>query len=180
MAVPGGRKHRRRALSLCAAVAFAFGALYVARPRTPAALRPLIDLRHPGTRWVDAPTLARWLAQEPAVQPLLLDVREPQEFAVSHLRGARRVPPDLADVTTLHIEPGATVVVYCAVGLRSAALFARLRASGARDVYNLLGGIFEWANQGRPLYRGATRAYGVHSYDRLWGTLIRPDLRRTR
>ena len=172
-----GRERRRRALSLCAAVAFVFGALYLARPRSATELRPLIDLRYPGIRWVDAPTLARWLAREPESLPLLLDVREPEEFAVSQLRDARRVAPNLADVSTLHIEPGATVVVYCAVGLRSAALFARLRASGARNVYNLLGGIFEWAKQGRPLYRGATRAYVVHPYDRLWGTLIRPELR---
>jgi len=175
MSRPGGRKRWRVALGLCAALALLFGALYLARPRSATALRPLIDLRYAGTRWVDAPTLAQWLAREPESLPLLLDVREPEEFAVSHLRGARRVPPNLADVTTLHIEPGATVVVYCSVGLRSAALFARLRAGGARNVYNLLGGIFEWANQGRPLYRGATRAYRVHPYDRLWGTLIRPE-----
>ncbi len=176
MTPPGGRKRRRRALGLCAAVAIlVLGALYLAWPRSAAELRPLIDLRHSGIRWVDAPTLAQWLAREPEARPLLLDVREPQEFAVSHLRDARRVPPNLADVTTLHIERGATVVVYCSVGLRSAALFTRLRAGGARNVYNLLGGIFEWANQGRPLYRGATRAYCVHPYDRLWGTLIRPE-----
>jgi rhodanese-related sulfurtransferase len=180
MSPPGGRKHWRRALSLCAAVACVFGALYLARPRSAPALRPLIDLRYPGTRWVDPATLAQWLAREPAARPQLLDVREPDEFAVSHLRGARRVAPDLADVSTLQLEPGATVVVYCAVGVRSAALFARLRAGGVRNVYNLLGGLFEWANQGRPLYRGATRAYGAHPYDRLWGTLLRPELRRAR
>jgi len=44
-------------------------------------------------------------------------------------------------------------------------------------VYNLTGGIFGWANSGRPLFRNDTRVELVHPYDEAWGLLLREDLR---
>lgn len=111
--------------------------------------------------------------------PLLLDARTPEEFDTSHLPGAQRVPPDataealLAQVGALH---GRSVVVYCAVGGRSAMLVQRMQAAltatGAGPVSHLRGGVFDWQAQGLPLVNGQGQATTtVHPYNWFWGQL---------
>ena len=65
-----------------------------------------------------------------------------------------------------------TVVVYCSVGYRSSQLAQELRRQGFENVFNLEGSLFQWANEGRPLYRGKERAYRAHPYDEEWGQLL--------
>ena len=69
------------------------------------------------------------------------------------------------------------VVVYCSVGYRSAAIVQRIERAGVGRVYNLEGGIFAWANEGRPIFKDNARAKLVHPYDKLWGLLLHEDLR---
>ncbi len=114
-----------------------------------------------------------------APQPLLLDVRSSDEFQVSHLRGAVRVDPEHPDLEALQLPEDAPIFVYCSVGYRSAAVAQQLTASGADEVYNLKGGIFAWANEGRPIIRDGERASAVHPYDGIWGQLLRRELRWT-
>ena len=45
-------------------------------------------------------------------------------------------------------------------------------AAGFEHVYNLEGGIFQWANEGRALYRAGEPAEKVHPYNRTWGRLL--------
>ena len=104
---------------------------------------------------------------------VLLDARGAEEFAVSRLRGARHVGSDAAAAGRLAAAaPDAAVVAYCAVGYRSAALVARLRAMGHAHAVNLAGSIFRWAGEGRPVYRGGARVEQVHPYDAAWGALL--------
>jgi len=131
---------------------------------------------------VSPDALARQLASEPCDRVQLLDVRTAEEFAVSHLPGARRLDPAASDPALLRELPatrpaGARVVVYCAVGYRSARMAERMRAAGLDDVVNLEGGIFRWANEGRPLVRGLDPAHAVHPYGPAWGWLLEPELR---
>lgn len=116
---------------------------------------------------------------------VLLDVREEDEFAVSHLEGANRIDPRLSAAQFSEaLGPavhGKTVVLYCAVGVRSSRLADRISAvakeAGANGVYSLEGGIFRWHNEGRPLVRGSQQTQEVHAYDRQWGQLLeRQDL----
>jgi rhodanese-related sulfurtransferase len=108
---------------------------------------------------------------------VLLDVRTPEEQKVSQLRGARRLDAGQPDLDSLVIPDDAKVVVYCSIGYRSAALVGDLRRAGVEHVYNLEGGLFDWANQGRPIYRGDERVEEVHPFNRIWGLLLSPDLR---
>ena len=105
---------------------------------------------------------------------VLLDARDAEEFAVSHLPGAHHVGSDAAaaDRLAAAAAPDAVVVVYCSVGYRSAALVERLRGSGRANAVNLQGSIFRWAGEGRPVYRGTERVEQVHPYDDNWGTLL--------
>lgn len=115
---------------------------------------------------------------------VLLDIREPAEYAVSHLPGALQVGPD-ADAATVLARArdvrGKRVVVYCSVGVRSSKLASRvaadLKKAGAQSVENLSGGIFRWHNERRPLVdRTGAPTDLVHKYDAYWGKLLRrPD-----
>ena len=108
---------------------------------------------------------------------MLLDVREPAEYAVSHLAGARQVEPG-TDPATLDLPMDSRVVTYCSVGYRSADYGRTLRRAGFTDVRNLEGSIFQWANEGRPIVRGDGQpARKVHPYNKTWGLLLRPGLR---
>lgn len=120
--------------------------------------------------------LAAWLDDPKRPPPLLLDVREPAEFAVSHLPDARQVEPG-ADPAGLALPHDRPIVAYCSVGYRSADLAERLRKAGFSDVRNLEGSIFQWANEGRPLVRAGQPVRQVHPYNKTWGLLLQPSLR---
>ena len=121
---------------------------------------------------VPAAALARELRQ-PA-PPLLLDVRTPAEFRVSHLAGARFVNADsVATAQFAGLDRTQPVVVYCSVGLRSERLGERLHALGFRQVRNLYGGLFEWVNEGHPVVNAAGTTTDVHPYSTFWGTWLR-------
>ena len=144
---------------------------------SPRALAPLISLRFPDSPFIEAATLEAWMEDDSAVELHLLDVRTAEEYAVSHLRGAVHVDPEQPERDSAPPADRAVVVVYCSVGYRSAAFVEELLARGVGDVYNLDGGIFAWANDGRPLVRDGDPAQRVHPYDALWGHFLRRDLR---
>ncbi len=107
---------------------------------------------------------------------MLVDVRTPEEFAVSHLAGARRVDPEAGAEALAALPRDTAIVVYCSVGWRSAAFAERLRAAGFTHVQNLQGSIFAWANEDRPVVRDGQAVRAVHPYDAVWGRLLRPEL----
>lgn len=122
--------------------------------------------------------LQAWLDDPDRPDPVLLDAREPGEFAVSHLPGAIRVDPEAtAGEVREKVKDGASVVVYCSVGYRSSELAKRLTDAGFRDVQNLEGSIFKWANEGRPLMRANQPAETVHPYNRRYAKMLRENLR---
>lgn len=101
---------------------------------------------------------------------MLLDSREPREYEVSHLPGARLVGFDHFDIQQVADLPKNTpLVVYCTVGYRSEKIAERLLAAGFTEVYNLYGGIFEWKNQGMPVYSDKGETSQVHAYSPSWG-----------
>jgi rhodanese-related sulfurtransferase len=136
----------------------------------------LIRSQHPTVNEIPTDSLAALL--QAGLSPVLIDVREEAEFRVSHLPGAVHMAPgevDFAFFDSLDLDQ--QIVTYCSVGLRSAALAERLAEAGFSNVFNLKGSIFRWANEERPLFQGPDPAHQVHPYDRLWGTLLRKDLR---
>jgi rhodanese-related sulfurtransferase len=79
----------------------------------------------------------------------VLDVREPDEWAVGHIPGALHVP--LSDVPSrLEELPESEVVVVCRTGGRSARAAVWLNRNGF-DAVNLEGGMAAWAEAGRPM-----------------------------
>ncbi len=168
---------RRRVPISIALLAVALVALVASGPwRALGLVASVIAWRFPDAPRISQEALDAALRQGQASGPVLLDVRTAAEFAVSHLRGAVRIDPRRDLVGQLGERPRGPVVVYCAVGYRSAVATRLLQAQGVRDVRNLQGGIFAWANGGRPVFRGDRVVRGVHPYDPLWGTLLRRPL----
>ncbi|MFT4520065.1 MAG: rhodanese-related sulfurtransferase [Halioglobus sp.] len=125
--------------------------------------------------------LAIWLAAPNREAPILLDVREPLEYAVSHLPGAIRVAPDsTAEQIIAMIDPSRPIVLYCSVGYRSSVLARRLVSQGAKQTKNLEGSIFKWANEGRPLVRDSGFTRLVHPYDDSYGRMLLEEYRSYR
>lgn len=129
--------------------------------------------------WITTGELAERLAERDRPRPVLLDVRTPAEYEVSHLEGARQVDPKAdAESAARGIAKDAPIVTYCSVGYRSGEMAERLQAAGYTRVQNLEGSIFQWANERRPLVRGeGERVTQVHAYGAVWGRLLAPEMR---
>ncbi|NDK56570.1 rhodanese-like domain-containing protein [Pontibacter fetidus] len=104
--------------------------------------------------------------EEPYV---LLDVRTPEEYQVSHLKGAKVIDYNTfqADKMT-DIPKDAQVVVYCSVGMRSSKAGLQLLEAGYKDVQNLRGGLFSWVNKGYPVFDANGQTNRIHAYSRFW------------
>ena len=94
--------------------------------------------------------LRRILASREA--PILLDVRELWEWAVSNLEahGARLIPVDHLPERLTELPTGGGVVVYCRSGARSERAARLLLRAGFFPVWNLAEGLEGWARQVDP------------------------------
>jgi rhodanese-related sulfurtransferase len=79
-------------------------------------------------------------------QPLLLDVREPWEFATAHIDGATLIPMgEMTSRAHAEIDPDQPIVVMCHHGARSLSVTMWMRREGFEHVQSLAGGIDEWS-----------------------------------
>lgn len=100
----------------------------------------------------------------------LVDSREPEEYKVSHMKGATFVGyKKLNEEALQKLDKDKPVVVYCSVGYRSEKVAEKLQKQGFEEVYNLYGGIFEWVNRGKPVYNSTGQTNDIHPYSWLWG-----------
>lgn len=102
---------------------------------------------------------------------LLIDVREDEEYAVSHIPGALNLK-NPKTIAKLAVQSRKDIVVYCSVGYRSAIMANELKNLGVKNVVNLEGSIFAWANDGLPLVNQSGSTRKVHHYDDYWGQLL--------
>ncbi len=74
-----------------------------------------------------------------------VDVREPDEFAVGHIPGAKLLPLGqvMADAGTVMPQKDAAWLIYCRTGRRSADAVQKLETLGYTNIYDL-GGILSW------------------------------------
>ncbi|WP_394696938.1 rhodanese-like domain-containing protein [Pseudoxanthomonas japonensis] len=94
---------------------------------------------------------------------IVIDVREPAEYAQGHLPGAINLPrgvlefqihahPAMACTTSEALAvPDRDVVLYCLTGGRSALAAESLQSLGFTRVRSLAGGLIAWRNAGHPL-----------------------------
>lgn len=107
-------------------------------------------------------------------QVVLLDAREWNEYAVSHIKDAIWIGYDDFDMRRVaHLDQETQIVVYCSVGYRSEKITEQLTAFGYTNVANMYGSLFEWMNQGFPVYdEKGNRTNKIHAYDEHWGQWV--------
>jgi rhodanese-related sulfurtransferase len=133
--------------------------------------RLAVPLDRPAVRTVESPTLQRCHAMphttpeevieyEPqevhellqAGRILLIDVREPAEFAAERIPGALLYPLSTFDAGQLPPDESRQIVFQCAAGGRSLTA-ARARMAHGQPGAHLAGGISEWKAAGLPTIR---------------------------
>ena len=130
--------------------------------------------------------LAAQLAQ--AAPPLVLDVREPAEFARAAIAGSINVPRGILEsacdwdydetVPELAGARARPIVVVCRSGLRSVLAADVMQQMGYTDVVSLKTGVRGWNDFEQPLVDGANRAVDADEAERLLAPRVRPEQRR--
>jgi len=89
------------------------------------------------------------LAARPS-QPLIVDVREPQEFAAGTIAGAVLIPRGVLASTIARVapDPATEIVLLCSHGNRSALAAKELQDLGYQNVASLAGGMTTWRASG--------------------------------
>ena len=84
---------------------------------------------------------------------IVLDVRTPAEFAEGYIEGARLIDFQSGNFENeiASLDKNATYAVYCRSGNRSGQAVKVMHDAGFHNVYNLNGGVIDWANAGLPL-----------------------------
>ncbi len=92
-------------------------------------------------------------ANENNAEFVLLDVRTPDEFSQGHLRHSMNLDfynPSFG--TELgKLDKNKNYLVYCRSGRRSASAATQMKGLGFTKVSNMLGGITQWMQEGRPV-----------------------------
>jgi len=130
--------------------------------------------KYPDVKQLQTAELHSWLSGPKRESIFLIDARANKEFQVSHISGAKNIHYNSKDPIKhlINIKPDNPIVVYCSVGYRSSILARKLQTRGFKEVYNLEGSIFKWANEGRQLVQDHTSVHKVHPYNAHWGSLL--------
>ena len=82
----------------------------------------------------------------------LIDVREPVEWEIVRIEGAKLIPKDriLSGEALAELPQNKPIVLHCKTGVRSAEALAALKKAGFSDATHLQGGVLAWARQVDP------------------------------
>jgi len=99
------------------------------------------DLVWPTER-ISAPMVAEELAS--ADPPLLLDIRNPREWATKHIEGSVNVPLNHLQERIAEIPRDRRIAVHCAGGYRSSIAASILHQYGITNLIEMAGGVAAW------------------------------------
>jgi len=108
---------------------------------------------------------------------IILDSREKEEYDVGHIKGAHYVGYDDFDIKELKtVDKNAKIAVYCSIGYRSEKVTEKLRKAGYANAVNVYGSIFQWVNDGKPIYNDEDNEVNeIHTYNRKWSQWVITD-----
>ena len=92
--------------------------------------------------------VARWMGERAI---LLIDVREPDEYAAERIHGALLYPLSTFDPRALPDTGDSKIVFHCGSGMRSAKALAAAQMAGLAVAGHLAGGIKAWKSAGLPV-----------------------------
>ena len=76
-----------------------------------------------------------------------VDVREPEEFAIARIEGARLIPMRSVPAALAELDDDRPVIIFCHHGVRSLHVANWLREHGIEQVWSMAGGIDVWSLQ---------------------------------
>lgn len=85
------------------------------------------------------------LASGTGTERIVLDVREPAEYAFNHIPGAVHIPLGALSEQASHLPPNAEIFVICRTGNRSDLACQQLAAQGFTNVHNVVPGMSAWS-----------------------------------
>lgn len=97
-----------------------------------------------------AAQLKQWLDDSARDKPVLIDVREPWEFDVCRIEGAKPVPMRSIPARFIELKRDVETVVICHHGARSYQVCMFLEQQGFGKLYNLYGGMAAWSRDVDP------------------------------
>ncbi len=87
-------------------------------------------------------------------QRVIIDVREPDEYAVSHLPGAINIPRGVLEFKIGMVpqcaDKNGAFLVYCRTSGRAALSAVQLQKIGYSNIISMAGGFEVWSNENRP------------------------------
>jgi rhodanese-related sulfurtransferase len=102
-----------------------------------------------GIKEISVHELAEWMDDD--ARPLrIIDVRTPQEIARGTVPGAEAMPLHTLPMHAAQVEKEGPVVFVCRTGARSGQACAFMAQRGHDNVFNLRGGLMDWARNGLP------------------------------
>jgi rhodanese-related sulfurtransferase len=93
-------------------------------------------------------------AADPATRPLIVDVREPDEFARERIDGVVLLPISQFVARHQELPKDRPLLMICAAGSRSTSATMYLLQAGWTDVRNVSGGMIGWQSAGLPVRTG--------------------------
>jgi rhodanese-related sulfurtransferase len=127
--------------------------------------------------------LAERIAETPA--PLLLDVREPDEFEAMHIQGSLNVPRGIVEtaceygyeetVPALAAARNHEIIVICRSGNRSALAADVMQRMGFKKVRSLRTGLRGWNDFEQPLVDEAGKPVDIDDADEYFTPHVKPE-----
>ena len=79
----------------------------------------------------------------------LIDVREPNEYEIVSIPGAKLIPKDeiLSGRALSQLPNDKPIVLHCKTGVRSAEVLAAVKNAGFKDAVHVQGGVTAWATR---------------------------------
>lgn len=98
---------------------------------------------------VSPETLHAWLQDDACV---LVDVREPHEYAAGHVEGAHLVPLSTFSLDQVPVDPAKKLVLHCRSANRCGTASLKMLSEGYEgEIYRMEGGFLYWVQQGLPI-----------------------------
>lgn len=103
---------------------------------------------------IDAATLQAKLNEKS--RPLVLDVRQPSEYAAGHIAGSTLLPLHQLSGRMTELPKDREIICVCASGSRSSSAARQLTGAGF-TVLNLSGGMGQWQRASLPVKKGMSK-----------------------